>query len=106
MISKDRNIILDIVEKINQEIREDIGYDIDDFSLEFISDGCSGIILFLGIEVWNEDELDENWIGYQDTREFQESFTNFIWEKIKYIERIVCKITQYRKRNFNFKPNP
>ena len=99
-----RNIILDLVEKINQEIREEIGNNADDFGLEFVSDGTCNIILFLGIEIWNGDEP-EKWIGYQDTREFQELYMNFIWEKIRYIKEILCKITQYRERKFNFKPS-
>ena len=93
MESQDRNIILDIIEKINQEIQEDIGDDANDFCLEFISDGCHSIILFLGIEVWNEKDIDDKWIGYQDTQQFQQSFSNYLWEKIKMIKEVLCKIT-------------
>lgn len=93
MESQDRNIILDIIEKINQEIQEDIGDDANDFCLEFISDGCHSIILFLGIEVWNEKDIDDKWIGYQDTQQFQQSFSNYLWAKIKMIKEVLCKIT-------------
>lgn len=106
MSNQDRNIILDIVEEINQEIQGDIGEKIDGFCLEFISDGHNSIILFLGIEIWNEeDKFNGKWIGLQNTLEFRESFMNFIWEKIKQIKNIICKITQYRERKFNFKQN-
>jgi hypothetical protein len=105
MENQDRNIILDIVEKINQEIQEEVEEGIDDFGLEFISNGCHSIILFLGIEIWNGDVINDKWIGYQDPREFQESFMDFIWAKIKYIKEILCKVTQYREREFHFKPS-
>lgn len=106
MERQDTNIILDIVEKTNREIREDVEDDTDEFYLDFISNEVhNSIILFLGIEIWNEEDIDDKWIGYQDTQEYKQSFSNCLWAKIKTIKEILCKITQHREREFYFKPS-